>query len=480
MTRAWALLVLVLTAPLAAAPQALPDAELREVAMPGVSEPLRYVVQLPAGYAPEQRHALLVLWPDGVGDVAAARAAVEQWGSEVARGGFVVVSPAVDEHEDALGSLFAQLRASFRIDQGGMHAGGSGLGAARAVRGVQRWAHEFQTATLWAVTAWDNPVGEVVAPLQRLHERRVRVLEMPSAVELRQHFVALHAERAEAGVAGDVARTLDDFHAAAANGDEVRYFAILPDDSVFLGTDATERWTGAEFRNFAMPYFERPSAWTYVPLRRHVTVAGGFAWFDEVLDNEAYGECRGSGVLELRGERWVLRQYNLTVPVPNDLMRGVTARIRAFAAGAAPAVTTVLVVRHAEKVDDSDDAELSDAGRARAADLARVLEDLPVTAAYTSPYRRAAATVAPLCAAKKIEATTTPAGDAKGLAARVRAEHLGETVLVCGHSNTVPAILKALGAAERVVVADDEYDRLFVVTIGPDGVRLLPLRYGAQ
>jgi hypothetical protein len=99
-----------------------------------------------------------------------------------------------------------------------------------------------------------------------------------------------------------------------------------------IGADATERWTGREFRAFAARYFDRDSAWTYVPLERHVVVeAGGrLAWFDEVLDNAGYGECRGTGVLALRDGRWVLRQYNLTVPVPNDLMAGVAKQIRAF------------------------------------------------------------------------------------------------------------------------------------------------------
>ena len=122
----------------------------------------------------------------------------------------------------------------------------------------------------------------------------------------------------------------DSFHDAAAVGDEDRYFTILPDDSIFLGTDATERWTGKQFRSFAMPYFKRASAWTYVPLDRHVTLSadGKVAWFDEALDNLGYGECRGTGVLERRAGSWVILQYNLTVPVPNDLMSMVAGKIR--------------------------------------------------------------------------------------------------------------------------------------------------------
>ncbi len=137
----------------------------------------------------------------------------------------------------------------------------------------------------------------------------------------------------EPGADAAVAATLDAFHRAAATGDEATYFAILPDDAVFLGTDPGERWTGAEFRTFAMPWFQRESAWVYAPRDRFVTLGpdGRIAWFDELLDNAAYGVCRGSGVLERRGDRWVLRQYNLSIPVPNDLAKDLVARIRALA-----------------------------------------------------------------------------------------------------------------------------------------------------
>jgi hypothetical protein len=478
MERSWPeswVLTLLCTAPLPAAPQSLPAATTQQVAAAGAPEPLRYVVQLPAGFLAEQRWPLLLLLADGT-DLAAAQAAVEQVGAEIARGGFVVVSPAALD-APRIAALLGQLRQTFRIDQGGMHAGGAGTGGKRAAELVAAHRHEFQTLTVWGGATDDD-----LAPVRGLRERRVQVLGAASGADLRQHFTALHAVRALTGAAADVARTLDELHDAAATGDEARYFAILPDDAVFLGTDATERWTGAQFRAFAMPYFERGPAWTYVPLRRWVTIAadGAHAWFDEVLDNAGYGECRGSGVLELRGERWVVRQYNLTVPVPNDLLRGVAARIRAFEAGKAPVGTTIVVVRHAEKLAEGDDPELSDAGRARAEALAKVLRSVPVSACYTSQYRRTAATVAPLCRERRIRTVALPAQDAKALAARLRAEHAGETVVVCGHSNTVPPLLAALGIAEKVAIGDDEYDGLYVVSLGPDGARLLKLHYAPR
>lgn len=420
---------------------------------------------------------LVVLVAGDPVDLASARRAADALGVPLARAGFVVALPvfAADEPAAAAAARFAQLRREFRIDQGGMHLAAPAEGRAAAVRFALANAPQFQSVTLWGSGAANE-----LAALRPLRARRLQVLAAPVVDELVLHFRTLHGARTLPGAAGDVARTLDDFHDAAANGDEARYFAILPDDAVFLGTDATERWTGAEFKAFAMPYFQRDSAWTYVPLQRHVELEadGALAWFDEVLDNDAYGECRGSGVLALRAGRWVLRQYNLTVPVPNDLMRGVATRIRAFAAGHAPAVTTVVLVRHAEKDGDGRDPGLSDAGLRRAERLAHVLHDLPIAAVYASEFARTAATVAPLCRERHLEPVAVPAADVRALAARLRREHLGGTVVVCGHSNTVPALAKALGVADVPAIDEAEFDHLLVVTIDADGAHALALRYG--
>ena len=127
-----------------------------------------------------------------------------------------------------------------------------------------------------------------------------------------------------------VANVLDAFHAAASRADEEAYFALLAPDAVFLGTDGTERWDKATFRAFSHPYFAQGKGWTYKPRDRHVTLSrdGRVAWFDELLDNESYGECRGSGVLEKTDGGWRIVQYNLSVPMPNGIAKDLVARIR--------------------------------------------------------------------------------------------------------------------------------------------------------
>lgn len=132
--------------------------------------------------------------------------------------------------------------------------------------------------------------------------------------------------------------TLNQFHDAAAKADGKRYFSLLTDDAIYIGTDAGERWTAAQFRAFAEPYFAKGTGWTYKPRERHVTVADipcrCVAWFDELLDSESYGTSRGTGVLTLKNRSWKISQYALTFPIPNDLAHGMTDQIKAFEAKA--------------------------------------------------------------------------------------------------------------------------------------------------
>jgi hypothetical protein len=130
-----------------------------------------------------------------------------------------------------------------------------------------------------------------------------------------------------------VERVLDAMHAAASKADGEAYFATFTADGRFIGTDATERWSLPEFRAYAMPYFSQGKGWTYRPTARTVTIAPidcrCVAWFDEVLDNDAYGTTRGSGVLRLTDDGWKIEQYVLSFAVPNDRARAVVDAIKA-------------------------------------------------------------------------------------------------------------------------------------------------------
>lgn len=118
----------------------------------------------------------------------------------------------------------------------------------------------------------------------------------------------------------EVTQLLDLVHESAAAADGDVYFDLFEPDARFIGTDARERWTLAQFRAYARPIFESGRGWTYDPTERDVRVHGDVAWFDERLHHARYGEMRGSGVCR-RGATgtWRVAQYVLSFPVPNDV-----------------------------------------------------------------------------------------------------------------------------------------------------------------
>jgi hypothetical protein len=140
------------------------------------------------------------------------------------------------------------------------------------------------------------------------------------------------SSRRPAGPA-EAAAVLDDFHDAAAKADFDRYFGHFAASGVFLGTDPGERWTVEQFKAYARPYFREGRGWTYRPRagKRNFTAADGCIWFDEAVDNDRYGECRGTGVLVREEGGWKIAQYSLSVPVPNELLPKVVEMIRAGA-----------------------------------------------------------------------------------------------------------------------------------------------------
>lgn len=125
---------------------------------------------------------------------------------------------------------------------------------------------------------------------------------------------------------------LDDWHAAAAAADEERYFGHFTDDGIFLGTDATERWTVEAFRAYAHPHFAKGKAWSFRAVRRDVVLdpGGRLAWFDEDLATPNLGPARGSGVVRLGTDgRWQIAHYNLALTIPNEKMDAVRALLSA-------------------------------------------------------------------------------------------------------------------------------------------------------
>ncbi|MHC5109718.1 MAG: SixA phosphatase family protein [Planctomycetota bacterium] len=134
--------------------------------------------------------------------------------------------------------------------------------------------------------------------------------------------------------------------------------------------------------------------------------------------------------------------------------------------------TVVYVVRHAEKESDTADTDLSKKGHERAATLAWMLRDVPLDAIYSTDTLRTRNTVKPTATAGKLDILTYHPRPGK-LAQVIQRELAGKSLLVCGHSNTVPRLLAELGAGidEKILAG---YDDLFIVVLGAhdkEGIR---------
>lgn len=121
-----------------------------------------------------------------------------------------------------------------------------------------------------------------------------------------------------------ITKMLDNWHAAAANADYKSYFDQLTENSIFIGTDATENWNKKEFEAFSKPYFDKGQAWNFKALERNIYFSDDkkLAWFDELLDTEMK-ICRGSGVVVKVNGEWKIRHYVLSMTIPNDISNEV-------------------------------------------------------------------------------------------------------------------------------------------------------------
>jgi hypothetical protein len=119
----------------------------------------------------------------------------------------------------------------------------------------------------------------------------------------------------------EIGTMLDGFNVAAAKADFTAYFNYYADESTFIGTDATEVWDKKTFMVWAKPYFDKKKTWNFTSLKRNIYFSkdGKLAWFDELLDTQMK-ICRGSGVVEKINGAWKVKQYVLSVTVPNEIV----------------------------------------------------------------------------------------------------------------------------------------------------------------
>ena len=130
----------------------------------------------------------------------------------------------------------------------------------------------------------------------------------------------------------EINKVLDNLHKYASEANGEKYFQLFNDQSVFHGTDLNERWPIDEFKKYAQNRFDTGTGWTYKSLERNIFInsSNTTAWFDEILINEKYGKFRGTGVLSKVDGMWKIDQYNLLLPIPNDLLLKYTKEVKEY------------------------------------------------------------------------------------------------------------------------------------------------------
>ncbi|MDZ4832063.1 MAG: nuclear transport factor 2 family protein [Phycisphaerae bacterium] len=341
---------------------------------------LRYEVVLPDGFDPAKPAPTMLLLPPGGQDKAMVEAALKFVETAAVKRGWVVVCPEAIEREpftDAAGQrhldpLMKAVKSSMKVEGDRPHVAGISNGGRSAMlyasehpadcRSVLVFPGAFpraipSQATLAKLSSvpvrmivggrddvsWREAGTDAVTALKKagvdatleVRAGQGHVIQDLSGDAIFDTLDAFRPSHAAIATNDDTAvrATLDALHDAASKHDEDRYFALFAPNAVFIGTDATERWTLAEFRAYAHPIFAADKGWTYVSKSRHVDVdaAAGYAFFDELLDNAKYGESRGTGVLKRVGGTWKIAQYHLTVPVPNAMLEDVAKAIKAKA-----------------------------------------------------------------------------------------------------------------------------------------------------
>ena len=129
-----------------------------------------------------------------------------------------------------------------------------------------------------------------------------------------------------------VTSVLNKLHLYASEARGPEYFDLFAEDAIFFGTDINERWDKNAFQEYGMTRFETGKGWTYHMTKRKIYFSydDETCWFDELVRNDKYGQLRGTGVMKLVDQDWKIVQYNLALPIPNDLFPKYAQEIMEF------------------------------------------------------------------------------------------------------------------------------------------------------
>lgn len=353
----------------------------------GLSKKITYQLTTPDKFTPGQVYPVLLVFPPFPQNAAAVNAVMSYFDPLCRQRGWVVVCPEAPSKREFLFQsgaqlippLLAEIRKTVRPEGNKFHVAGASDGGTSAIRfgldhpelthcvlafpgalaeksDLDRMGRlknipvrlfvgsddvvEWTDAAKWIEDAGKKAGLNIELQVRQAQSHFIQDLTPEELFTMLDGF--RKTDPTQYGPQGDIAHVLDAFHDAASRADAAAYFSLFAPEGVFIGTDAGERWTVEEFKAYAKPFFDKGKGWTYRPGLRHIDivpgpVAGGpfggsncpeVAWFDEALENDKYGACRGTGLLRKVEGKWRICQYHLTVPVPNDLMDKVVKLIK--------------------------------------------------------------------------------------------------------------------------------------------------------
>jgi len=144
-------------------------------------------------------------------------------------------------------------------------------------------------------------------------------------------------------------------------------------------------------------------------------------------------------------------------------------------------ITTIILVRHAEKAQDgTSDPPLTSEGKARAQELAYILKHVPLDAVYSTPYKRTQQTALPTAEAHSLQINSYQPREEKSFLKKILSKYAGGNVLIIGHSNTVPVLANYLAGSTHFSPLDDfTYDNIFIASVPQKGHPVITrLRFG--
>ena len=335
---------------------------------------LLYALVLPDDFVADKTYPALLAMPPGPQTLQMVESGLLRfWGKQAAERGWIVVSPVAPEgklffrgSEIHIPQLLDHIQSKYNIEHNKFHMAGASNGGRSSFRIAGLYPERFLSITVLPGFPPNEedvkrlgklrgmPInmfagGDDVRWVEKMNETKHILNELgievttkiftgeghvPQSLEglvimdlldnIPKHIAPASVDEQAVGYA------LDQLHDAASKADGERYFNLFAPDAVFLGTDATERWSIEQFQAYAKPFFDAGTGWTYHMRKRNIFIDSdaNTAWFDEVLHNDKYGKCRGTGVLVKLHDGWKIAQYNLMFPIPNDIALDVIKMIK--------------------------------------------------------------------------------------------------------------------------------------------------------